>query len=196
MRKGFSLIELLVVFAIIALILGIAIPGFSNYNKNQMLKTAAFDLKSVLREAQNASLQGKKETCKTEGCITCSENHTLIGHYVTFDKVNSRESYLMGIHCGIDNPLDYSIKEVQLSSAGIVYIKKIAYYSGLSEVPKDLMTVMFKPVNEGVGFISGRPVNSLEEIGLVDKLEIVLTNGSQDHAIIVSSSGDIYENKL
>lgn len=196
MKKGFSLIELLVVFAIIALILGIAIPGFSNYNKNQMLKTAAYELKAVLREAQNASLQGKKETCKIGGCTqgSCSNNDTLIGHYVTFDLENNPGGYLMGIRCNADNPKDYSVKEVQLSNNGTVNAISIAYFLGETGTSKNLVTVMFKPVTGGVRFIFGLS-DAPEETTPIDRLEVVLSNGSQDHAIIISSSGDIYETK-
>lgn len=187
MKKGFSLIELLVVFAIIALILGIAIPGFSNYNKAQILKTAAYDLKAVLREAQNSSLQGKKEGGCSQG------GHVLIGHYITF--IDGETGYSMNVLCDIGLRLDYPVKELKLSSNGTVYVERILAYYPSDVDEKTKATVMFKPVNEGVVFIDGDIENS-EFVPALDRLEIVLSNGDSEHAVVISSSGDIYEQKL
>lgn len=179
-RQGFSLIELLVVFAIIALILGVAVPGFTNYNRSQVLKTAAFDLKSILREAQNASLQGKKEG-------PCTASDTLIGHFITFN--DGAISYDYGISCGLLDP--YTIASYDFSHNDSVYIDDI---KDSAENSKSPVTVMFGPVNEGVRFIDGPPSGGINMN--VDYLKIILSNGVRGHAVYISSSGDIYEERV
>lgn len=57
-RKGFTLVELLIVVGIVALITGGLIPAFSNYMQNQDLLQAQEQLKNDLRSIQNRALAG------------------------------------------------------------------------------------------------------------------------------------------
>ena len=52
-RKGFTLMEMLIVLAVIVLILGVSIPFFSSFTKGAKLKTAAKDITAVLNTARN-----------------------------------------------------------------------------------------------------------------------------------------------
>jgi prepilin-type N-terminal cleavage/methylation domain-containing protein len=56
--SGFTLLELLVVVAIITIMTGALIPGFSNYINNQNLKQAQEHVKNDLRTVQNKAMTG------------------------------------------------------------------------------------------------------------------------------------------
>lgn len=179
--KGFSLIELIVVFTIVALMLAFVIPGFNNFNRGQILKAAAEDLVASLREAQSSALSGKKAS-------SCTENDTLIGYYITFSK--DMTGYSIGLRCGINNPVDSPhIKDVLFSSSGVVKVKEI-----LPVPSSGAITIMFQPVNKGVKFINGDSagLNMLD----TDSLAVDLTNGLETYGVTISSAGDIYEKKI
>lgn len=56
--KGFTLLELLIVVAIIGLLTGVAIPAFSAFTRRQALTQAAKNLKTDLRAVQNRAVSG------------------------------------------------------------------------------------------------------------------------------------------
>lgn len=59
---GFSLIELLIVFVILALLSGIGFAALVDYSHTQTLKTAARDLRTNLRITQNKALTAEVPT--------------------------------------------------------------------------------------------------------------------------------------
>lgn len=59
-KTGYTLIELMVVISIIALLAGLGVAAYSNFNQTQTLKAAANDLKNNLRLAQNKALSQEK----------------------------------------------------------------------------------------------------------------------------------------
>lgn len=75
MRKGFTLIELIVTVGISLLAAGGLIVNYNNYNDNQRLKQAALTLKNNLRFGQTQAASAKKPTA---GCTQ------LLGYTVNF----------------------------------------------------------------------------------------------------------------
>ena len=59
-QKGFSIIELLVVVAIIGIISAIGYPNIYKWYTKKQLKNDAYELFSVLKDAQQDSLLNKK----------------------------------------------------------------------------------------------------------------------------------------
>jgi len=59
-RKGFTVMEMLVVLAVIALLLGVSIPFFSGFTKGTKLKTAAKDVSAVLNTARSLAITHRK----------------------------------------------------------------------------------------------------------------------------------------
>ncbi|MFH1508605.1 MAG: prepilin-type N-terminal cleavage/methylation domain-containing protein [bacterium] len=71
---GFTLAEILVVIAIMAIIAAAAYPVISNYRKSVEVESAAEEIQNVLRQAQSESMTVKNE----------------IEHGVYFDEVNAK----------------------------------------------------------------------------------------------------------
>lgn len=58
MPKGFTLLELTVVMALIAIAVVVAIPNINGFNNTRKLKEAAYQLQTDLRTVQNNALSG------------------------------------------------------------------------------------------------------------------------------------------
>lgn len=79
--KGFTLIELIVVFSVMAIISTVGIASFASYNNSQKLKNAALDMKTMLQQARSqASSQVKPNACGVfqgyEVRVCCVSNGT------------------------------------------------------------------------------------------------------------------------
>lgn len=78
MRNGFTLIELVIVSAVIMFLTGGVISNFQGFNDREKVNQAMANLKQNLRVAQTKALSGEKPA----GCTT------LIGYKVTFTGTN------------------------------------------------------------------------------------------------------------
>lgn len=70
-EKAFSIVELIVVCAVIITISAIGIAGYSKFNQNQTLQQAASDLKSRIKDAQNRAFNGEKLCQNQSGANVC-----------------------------------------------------------------------------------------------------------------------------
>ena len=102
--KGFTLLELLVVIALMALVLVLALPNFKGIKTEQALKNTAAEIQSALRTAQNNASSGLK----------CDKANTPVGKWSFI--INSTTSYTVKP----DDPLCNSAgKEYDLSKSGV-----------------------------------------------------------------------------
>jgi type IV fimbrial biogenesis protein FimT len=71
---GFSLIELIIVLAVAAVLLGIAVPSFRTFNQNSRLTTQANSLVYALNLARSeaVSLDQKVQVCASSDGATCT----------------------------------------------------------------------------------------------------------------------------
>lgn len=88
-QRGFTIIELVIVTAILMLLTGGAVSNFQGFNDKQKVTQAVADLKSNLRSIQTDAINGVKPNsldpyCQINDC-TC---HTLIGYSVTMTGSN------------------------------------------------------------------------------------------------------------
>ena len=59
-RPGFTLPEILIVITVLVVLLGVGMPSFGDFVRNQRLKTASFDLYSTLVHAQRSDYAQRK----------------------------------------------------------------------------------------------------------------------------------------
>jgi len=64
--KAFTLIEILVVTAIIMIVTGTGIAGYRRFNRKQILQTAAAELKSNLSLARSWAMAPRKVSCDAQ----------------------------------------------------------------------------------------------------------------------------------
>lgn len=64
---GFTLLELLVVFAIMGILMGIGLSAYSDFSQRQQVVQAAKKIKNQLRSAQGKALAGEKD-CSPSVC--------------------------------------------------------------------------------------------------------------------------------
>lgn len=86
MKKGFTILELLVAMGVILLVSGGVVAAFNNFNEGQQVRQAALTMKGNLRLAQNKALSGEKPA---SGCTT------LVGYTMSFTST----SYMMRALC-------------------------------------------------------------------------------------------------
>ena len=89
MQRGFSLIELLVVFALIAVITSLGFAAFSAYNSSQVVQSSTSDVANVLNTAKARALsQVKPDVCSAS---------VLEGYEVTI--AQGAQTYTLSVVC-------------------------------------------------------------------------------------------------
>ena len=77
-RRGFSLVELLVVASIMAILFSLSMAYYNQFNRSQILNQAVLELKNNLRLAQSMASTGEKPSSDLVPC------DSLEGYRVTF----------------------------------------------------------------------------------------------------------------
>jgi prepilin-type N-terminal cleavage/methylation domain-containing protein len=129
---GFSLIELLVVVAIMAVILGSSIAGYNQFNETQKLKQAALTLKNNLRYAQEKALSSSKP----EGITDCG---TFVGYRMTVTGAGAL-SYSMNAVCNNGSEIT--------GPTGIYNLPQNVSFGNSAQI-------LFQPLTKGVSGATG-----------------------------------------
>ncbi len=95
-NSGFTLIEIIVVFAVLAVISAAGLASFVIYSRQQALSTQANTLTSVINQARSNAISQVKPSTK---CIGPSPL-TLDGYIVTLVTTGDKNTYKLGIVCG------------------------------------------------------------------------------------------------
>lgn len=91
LSKGFTLLELVVVFSVIAILSTIGIASYTNYSRTQILQQAYFD---VFNTVNNARANAASQVKPGAQCVSTS---TLEGYSVTIN-ISSR-TYTLNVIC-------------------------------------------------------------------------------------------------
>ena len=83
-QEGFTLIELMIVIAIIGILAAIAIPQFSAYRKRSFNSAATSDLRNAAT-AQEAYFVDEQAYCSTAGTLTGATYGLYLSEGVTFN---------------------------------------------------------------------------------------------------------------
>ena len=111
-RRGFSLIELLVVLAISALLLGLAVPSFGGLVRDTRLSTAANELHSAIFYTRSEAIKrGRRVTiCTSVDGQSCSAGAGWHAGWIVFDDANGN---------GLRDPDEALLRVGQAQRAGI-----------------------------------------------------------------------------
>lgn len=94
-NRGFTLLELIIVFTVIAILSTVGITSFVSYSRSQSLQSAASDLASTLDSAKSQANSQVKPS-------QCSADQALDGYKVVIDdpSLNPSTKYSLYVVCG------------------------------------------------------------------------------------------------
>ena len=104
-QSGFSLIELMVVFTLVAIISGMGFASFAGYSRRQTLSQAASDLKSIIDRAKFDALSSVKPAslCPGESLVGYKVVLCSISPLTCLSSSNSPDYQLIGICASKDS---------------------------------------------------------------------------------------------
>jgi prepilin-type N-terminal cleavage/methylation domain-containing protein len=185
-QRGFTLVELLVVIAVMGILFLIAIANFSGAEGRNNLKMDAERLAGAFREAQNYAIaQQRVEVPAGSGNLTVPANG--FGVEINFDFLGRANKYL--IFADTNDPAGFSAEDeiirIDQLSSGIAYDTITTATGGnLRQV-----TVAFRPPRGEAVFYSGS--NILIEDYLVISLRESKTGGAVRSVRIDNNTGTV-----
>lgn len=120
-KRGFTLIELMIVLSITAVLGTIGVAGFMTYNKAQILQSSASNLATMLNLAKSRAQSQVKLGA------SCSESQTLEGYSVDISFVDNKytlNSRCLGVLSAVDTkslPQNVSFKSPDTSPASFFF---------------------------------------------------------------------------
>lgn len=171
--RGFTIIELLVVFSVIAIISGVGFASFSSYSTSQRLTEDTKLLKSTINDAKNSAISQVYPTEDVNGnVINCVQS--ISGYRIDICSVNgicnaSGVDYELVIACGLD---EYVLKTGN-------------FYAGVSfdgTVATSCNTITYRSLTGEVEF---DPPS--------DGCQVAISNGSGTNILTIDRAGNISE---
>jgi prepilin-type N-terminal cleavage/methylation domain-containing protein len=133
-KNGFTLIELIVVFSVIAVLSTIGIASFVSYSRAQTLQQATNDFISVLNTAK------ARTAAQVKPSPECASSSTLQGYSVTVTLTGSSNTYALNVIC---SGVTTSIKTVSLPTG-------VTFNSAIATPPTTTTNVRFSVLSGGV----------------------------------------------
>lgn len=185
-KSAFTIIEILVVFSLIAIFSVMMIPSYLNFNRNQEVKQAGLFIKSIIRDTQNRSQSGEKELS------SCSP---LVGFYGQFSAgVNT---FLTGGRCA-SSDFDALSNKLPSNNVNISAFYNASSYptAACSEIAMNngSLRLMFKTISHGVDFFDWDSGSDLGTALSYTKIGIeVMNSAGSKYVIIIGNNGEIYD---
>ena len=213
-HQGYTLIELIIVITIISILVGFAIPAYTQFNASQLLKRAATEMKDDLRLMQNRASTGEKNcpcwdnspprnppigNCDSQPDEDLIDDNRLTGWYLSVDQaVGNNTSYTMYGNCMYDESgnLGYDFTSgASLRKLPPQVVVESIVITGDS-LSGSVLSVAFLAANQGVQFYSGTMSGTL----MGSATQVVITLRSQQigdgYTVTVTSAGNMYETRL
>jgi len=184
--KGFTLIELLVVISIIGILTAITIPQLTAFNRRQILKNAAAEVKNSLRFAQNKASAAEIDTSAT-GCTLTPTTHALRGWYAYINP-SPPPSYSISGLCATPAGTIFGTRDFNLPSA-----VNISASDGVGYILFPTLTKSLKFYTDGTDLALMAQGIATEIIPPSGYVTLTLTLGSETRYVKVSVSGEIYD---
>jgi prepilin-type N-terminal cleavage/methylation domain-containing protein len=154
MKRGYTLLEILITLTIIGLIFGFGYVGFREFSQRQALTGLARSIKGDLRLAQELALAGKKPDD-----IKCDSPQVLNGYYF---RRNSNANYTIEASC----------------SGGTSEIKSVNLPADINFTSLSINPILFKILGEGNN-ISDSATITLTQINTGNTGTITITSGGE-----------------
>src|ERR1035437_215517 len=98
-KNGFTLIELVVAFSIMAVLSTIGVVSFVSYSRTQTLQQAVNDLVTALGTAKSMSVSQATTSSVKNISLKCSSGQSFGGYGITTTTATSPDSYTLYIMC-------------------------------------------------------------------------------------------------
>lgn len=167
-NKGFTIVELLVVFSIITIIAGVGFASFASYNDSQKLTESTRLLKGMIEDARQSSISQVLPKETEEGLINCS--NAIEGYRVNLcasDLVcsDNENDYEMELLCGITQNL----------------VKKRTFHMNVEFDSATCDSIIYQSLTGEVRFIPAQNTDC----------QITLTNGKSTRTVTVDRAGNV-----
>jgi len=188
-EKGFTMIELLIVVALIAIIYSTTLANYDGMNKKIDLKNAVYMVALTIREAQIYGINKKIVTDNPNNVVPFSDNDPY--PYGTFLSKNNNLKNKIIIFRDLSSPINFRFdpngneieKAIKLNNG--IHISRIIADNNNSWVDLDKVNIMFKRPNPDAIIKSGTQMYSRVQIEITNK------NNKYKGCIDIGSAGDM-----
>jgi len=204
-RFGFTIIELLIVMSILGIATTLVSAAYLSFEKRERVKSAALDLKSNLRLAQNKALSGDKGISGTGE--ECPFGNTLVGWFV---RINTGPSYEVVGSCQTATGEEAFAAKTYEYPEG-VSLTQIHYEGAFSGdlAAGTIVNILLRPIEREVYFFNSSSPPFLDgtgniiTTGLLEapasgqiSLSLKLQGFDTIYDVNISTSGEINEKKI